>query len=61
MPSPSAHALYAGAIGAGIAAVGMYACVLYQRKLQLQKQQMYIDALVRAMELAARVRRGPAR
>ena len=48
--------VYAGALGAGALCVGLYACHLWQLKLQMRRNQMYMDAFVRALELAVKVR-----
>ena len=47
---------YAGALGTGAVLVGLYACVLYQRKLQMRRHQMYMNAFVQALELVVKVR-----
>ena len=55
--TPQLAQLYVGALGAGAVAVGLYACVLYQRTLALRRQQMYVDGLVRAVETMLKLRR----
>ena len=45
------HAFLAG----GAVILGMYAAVLYDRHLKLQRNQMYIDGFIRAIELALQV------
>ena len=57
MPSSlTPQQLWAGALSASAICVGLYACVLYQRNLQMRRQQMYMDAFVRALELVVKVR-----
>ena len=51
------HQAYAGALGTGALLVSMYACVLYQRKLQLRRHQMYMDTVVKALETVMKMRR----
>lgn len=54
---PNVHQVYAGALGTGAVFVGLYACVLYQRKLQLRRHQMYLDGLVRTLETLMKMRK----
>lgn len=56
MTGVTVHQAYAGALGAGALLVGMYACVLYQRKLQMRRHQMYMNAFVQALELIVKAR-----
>ena len=49
-------------VGLGaVALVGAYACMLYRWQLQLRRNQLYLDAAVRAVEVALRVRYGRVR
>ena len=48
--------IYAG-VGTSAILISVYACVLYQRKLQLKRHQMYMDTVVRALETIAKMRR----
>lgn len=50
------HQAYAGALGAGALCVSLYACILYQRKLQMRRHQMYMDAFVHTVELIVKAR-----
>lgn len=56
MTGVSVHQAYAGALGTGALCVGLYACVLYQRKLQMRRHQMYMTAFVQALELLVKAR-----
>lgn len=55
--SLTVHQIYAGVLGTGAIVVSLYACILYQRKLQLRRHQMYMDTFVRAIETLTRLRR----
>lgn len=41
--------------------VGAYACVLYRWKLQLRSNELYLNAAVRTIEIALRMRYGRVR
>lgn len=47
-------------LAAGAVCVAAYACVLYQRSLQLRRQQMLADTVLRALEGFVRLRAPPA-
>ena len=49
--------VYTHVVAAGAVAVGVYACVLYQRKLQLRRHQLYMDTFIRALDTMIRIRR----
>ena len=44
-------------IAAGGVLVGLYACVLYQRRLQLKRNQMYMDGFMRVLETLSKIKR----
>lgn len=57
MTRTSVCGVYACFVSTGALLLGMYASVLYQRKLALRRHQMYIDAFVRTLETVVRMRR----
>ena len=54
MPSHGVH--YAGLLGTGALIIGVYACVLYQRKLQIKRHKMYMDAIVHTLDVMLKAR-----
>lgn len=49
--------IYTHVVAVGAVAVGVYACVLYQRKLQLRRHQMYMDTFLKALDTMMRMKR----
>ena len=54
---PTVQQISSGALGVGVLAVGFYACVLYQRRLQMKRHQMYVDGVVKVLETLMKIRK----
>lgn len=50
--------LHASVLVTGVVVVGLYACVLYQRRLQLKRHQMYLDGMLKVAETMMKIRKG---